>query len=46
MSRALTFVTGNVKKLEEITAILGTNFPYVIRSEKIDLPGENLLMQV
>lgn len=40
-SRALTFVTGNIKKLEEIKAILGTNFPYEFRSEKIDLPGES-----
>lgn len=39
MSRALTFVTGNIKKLEEIKAILGTNFPHEVRSEKIDLPG-------
>lgn len=41
MSRVLTFVTGNAKKLEEITAILGTKFPYEIRNEKIDLPGNN-----
>jgi inosine triphosphate pyrophosphatase len=40
MSRVLTFVTGNAKKLEEIKAILGTSFPYEVRSEKIDLPGE------
>ena len=39
MSRALTFVTGNIKKLEEIKAILGTSFPHEVRSEKIDLPG-------
>lgn len=34
----LTFVTGNAKKLEEFTAILGPNFPYPIVSRKIDLP--------
>lgn len=39
MSRVLTFVTGNVKKLEEIEKILGKKFPYEIRNEKIDLPG-------
>lgn len=39
MSRVLTFVTGNVKKLEEVQAILGQSFPYELRSEKIDLPG-------
>lgn len=39
MSRVLTFVTGNAKKLEEIKAILGKSFPYDVRSEKIDLPG-------
>lgn len=41
MSRALTFVTGNIKKLEEIKAILGHSFPYDVRSEKIDLPGSS-----
>lgn len=40
MSRVLTFVTGNIKKLEEVRGILGTNFPYEVRSEKIDLPGK------
>ena len=39
MSRALTFVTGNIKKLEEIKAILGTSFPHEVLSVKIDLPG-------
>lgn len=38
MSRKLTFVTGNIKKLEEIKQILGHNFPYKIVNEKIDLP--------
>lgn len=36
--KVLTFVTGNAKKLEEIKAILGTNFPLDITSVKIDLP--------
>lgn len=40
MSRRLTFVTGNIKKLEEVKSILGQNFPYEVRSEKIDLPGK------
>lgn len=39
MSRVLTFVTGNIKKLEEVKSILGQSFPYEVRSEKIDLPG-------
>jgi inosine triphosphate pyrophosphatase len=38
MSRTLTFVTGNAKKLEEIKAILGHKFPLKIESQKIDLP--------
>lgn len=36
--RTITFVTGNAKKLEEFADILGKNFPYEIRNEKIDLP--------
>lgn len=36
--KTLTFVTGNAKKLEEFISILGTNFPYQVVSEKIDLP--------
>lgn len=44
MSRPITFVTGNAKKLEELRAILGKGFPREIRSEKIDLPGLNLLL--
>lgn len=40
MSRVITFVTGNIKKLEEVKAILGHSFPYELRSEKIDLPGK------
>lgn len=38
MSRVLTFVTGNAKKLEEIKAILGSGFPLKIESVKLDLP--------
>ncbi|XP_068621462.1 inosine triphosphate pyrophosphatase [Battus philenor] len=36
--RTLTFVTGNVKKLEEVRAILGKNFPFEVTSYKLDLP--------
>ncbi|XP_029178481.1 inosine triphosphate pyrophosphatase isoform X2 [Nylanderia fulva] len=38
MSKPIVFVTGNAKKLEEFTAILGKNFPRQITSRKIDLP--------
>lgn len=38
MSRTLSFVTGNAKKLEEVRAILGQSFPYKVESIKIDLP--------
>lgn len=37
-TKTLTFVTGNVKKLEEVVAILGQNFPYSITNHKLDLP--------
>ncbi|XP_026756001.2 inosine triphosphate pyrophosphatase [Galleria mellonella] len=37
-SRTLTFVTGNVKKLEEVRAILGSNFPLEIVNHNLDLP--------
>ncbi|XP_017887376.1 inosine triphosphate pyrophosphatase isoform X2 [Ceratina calcarata] len=37
MSKAIVFVTGNAKKLEEVVAILGNNFPIKIISQKIDL---------
>lgn len=37
-NRPITFVTGNVKKLEEFKAILGTSFPREIVSQKVDLP--------
>ncbi|XP_055683848.1 inosine triphosphate pyrophosphatase [Lutzomyia longipalpis] len=38
MSKPITFVTGNAKKLEEVVAILGANFPRQLVSRKIDLP--------
>lgn len=38
MSKPITFVTGNAKKLEEFVAILGATFPRCIISQKIDLP--------
>ncbi|KAH8378098.1 hypothetical protein KR093_009282 [Drosophila rubida] len=38
MSKSITFVTGNAKKLEELVAILGPNFPRTIVSKKVDLP--------
>ncbi|XP_062121277.1 inosine triphosphate pyrophosphatase [Drosophila sulfurigaster albostrigata] len=38
MSKPITFVTGNAKKLEELISILGPNFPRTIVSKKIDLP--------
>lgn len=38
MSKPITFVTGNAKKLEEVIAILGTNFPYKVVNAKLDLP--------
>lgn len=36
--RTLTFVTGNVKKLEEVRAILGQNFPFQLINKHLDLP--------
>lgn len=38
MSKPITFVTGNAKKLEEFVAILGSTFPREIVSQKLDLP--------
>ena len=38
LSKTITFVTGNAKKLEEFIAILGTSFPHKVVSAKIDLP--------
>ena len=39
-NREITFVTGNKKKLEEVTAILSTGgtLPFTLSSAKIDLP--------
>ncbi|CAB3370332.1 inosine triphosphate pyrophosphatase [Cloeon dipterum] len=34
----VVFVTGNAKKLEEVVAILGKNFPHEFTSKKLDLP--------
>ncbi|XP_046440848.1 inosine triphosphate pyrophosphatase-like [Daphnia pulex] len=42
--RPITFVTGNIKKLEEVTAILGSNSLINVVRQNIDLPeyqGEN-----
>jgi len=36
--KSLVFVTGNAKKLEEVVAILGTNFPFQVTSQDVDLP--------
>lgn len=38
MSKPITFITGNVKKLEEVAAILGKEFPRELLSKKVDLP--------
>ncbi|XP_063977041.1 inosine triphosphate pyrophosphatase [Diachasmimorpha longicaudata] len=38
MAKPLVFVTGNAKKLEEVVAILGKNFPRAITNQRIDLP--------
>lgn len=38
MSKPITFITGNVKKLEEVVAILGKEFPRELVSKKVDLP--------
>lgn len=38
MSKPITFITGNAKKLEEVIAILGTNFSRELVSFKLDLP--------
>ena len=37
-SRTITFVTGNAKKLEEFTKILGTSFPHAVQANGLDLP--------
>ncbi|GBP70603.1 Inosine triphosphate pyrophosphatase [Eumeta japonica] len=36
--KTLTFVTGNIKKLEEVRAILGNNFPFSLINHNLDLP--------
>lgn len=38
MPKPISFVTGNVKKLEELVQILGTSFPREIVNVKLDLP--------
>ena len=38
MKKRITFITGNKKKLEEVVALIGDNFPFEIVSMKIDLP--------
>ncbi|CAH1188784.1 unnamed protein product [Phyllotreta striolata] len=38
MSKTITFVTGNAKKLEEVVQILGGDFPRQLVSKKLDLP--------
>eukprot|EP00611_Tribonema_gayanum_P018965 TRINITY_DN3230_c1_g1_i1.p2 TRINITY_DN3230_c1_g1~~TRINITY_DN3230_c1_g1_i1.p2 ORF type:complete len:296 (+),score=116.66 TRINITY_DN3230_c1_g1_i1:71-889(+) len=37
-SAAITFVTGNAKKLEEVRKILGASLPFELTSAKVDLP--------
>ena len=36
--KVITFVTGNVKKLEEFRAIMGSQFPHSLVSKDVDLP--------
>ncbi|CAH1099621.1 unnamed protein product [Psylliodes chrysocephalus] len=38
MTKQITFVTGNAKKLEEVIQILGSEFPRQLISKKLDLP--------
>lgn len=38
MSKPITFVTGNAKKLEEVRQILGSSFRRELISRKLDLP--------
>lgn len=38
MSKTITFVTGNSKKLEEVVSILGKSFTAQLVSQNIDLP--------
>lgn len=37
-AKPITFITGNAKKLEEVIAILGSDFPRKIVAHKLDLP--------
>ncbi|GJQ66988.1 hypothetical protein Trydic_g7983 [Trypoxylus dichotomus] len=37
MAKRITFVTGNVKKLEELIAILGPTFPYNVVNANLEL---------
>lgn len=34
----ITFITGNAKKLEEVTAMLGPDFPFTVVAQNVDLP--------
>ncbi|XP_072800012.1 inosine triphosphate pyrophosphatase isoform X1 [Vicugna pacos] len=38
VGKKIVFVTGNAKKLEEVTQILGDKFPCTLVAQKIDLP--------
>ncbi|CAH1155008.1 unnamed protein product [Phaedon cochleariae] len=38
MSKPITFVTGNAKKLEEVIQILGSDFPRQLVSKSVELP--------
>lgn len=38
MKQTITFVTGNVKKLEEVVAIIGNKIPFTLTNIKLDLP--------
>lgn len=37
-TKPITFITGNAKKIEEVIAILGSEFPKQIVAHKLDLP--------
>lgn len=41
--KIITFVTGNAKKLEEVSAILGKDFPFEVVSQKIDCKLNNMI---
>ncbi|XP_014274378.1 inosine triphosphate pyrophosphatase [Halyomorpha halys] len=38
MSQRVVFVTGNARKFEEVTQILGPDVPFTLTSQNIDLP--------